>query len=189
MLITLHSCTSICSCYCNGWLRWRLLALLLFLPIGAIIPVILYLISRKYPHSILNYIKWVHVICIRHIHWLRWNPLASRKYKIDFFPITFWLCCSLMVAGLGGIPPATAFNYVPWAIVGFVFQFIVRRWHFSFWAKYNCTQLHFTCIRQAADHVPWIRRIVSRSRWWHCYRCYASVFLVLIPHFDCSFSS
>lgn len=43
----------------------------------------------------------------------------------------------LMVAGLAAIPPATAVNFVPWAIVGFVFQFYVRRWHFSFWAKYN----------------------------------------------------
>jgi len=42
-----------------------------------------------------------------------------------------------MVAGLAGIPPASAVNYVPWAIVGFVFQFVIRRWHFSFWAKYN----------------------------------------------------
>jgi hypothetical protein len=48
-----------------------------------------------------------------------------------------------MVAGLAGIPPASAVNYVPWAIVGFVFQFVIRRWHFSFWAKYNCTHFHF----------------------------------------------
>ncbi|KIM72458.1 hypothetical protein PILCRDRAFT_99382 [Piloderma croceum F 1598] len=74
--------------------------LLFFLPIGAICPVILYLISRRYPYSVINYLN-------------------------------------LMVAGLSGIPPASAVNYVPWAIVGFVFQFVIRRWHFSFWAKYN----------------------------------------------------
>jgi len=77
-------------------------SLLFFLPIGAICPVILYVISRRYPRSILNYLN---------------------------FP--------LMVAGLGSIPPASAVNYVPWAIVGFTFQFVIRRWHFSFWAKYN----------------------------------------------------
>jgi len=35
------------------------------------------------------------------------------------------------------MPPATAINYVPWAIVGFVFQYVIRRRHFSWWTKYN----------------------------------------------------
>lgn len=43
-----------------------------------------------------------------------------------------------MFTGIGLIPPATAVNYVPWAIVGFVSQYIIRRRHFAFWAKYNC---------------------------------------------------
>ncbi|KII86297.1 hypothetical protein PLICRDRAFT_177860 [Plicaturopsis crispa FD-325 SS-3] len=39
--------------------------------------------------------------------------------------------------GTGAIPPATALNYVPWAVVGFIFQYVVRRRHFSWWTKYN----------------------------------------------------
>jgi len=39
--------------------------------------------------------------------------------------------------GTGLIPPASAVNYVPWAIVGFIFQYVIRRRHFSWWAKYN----------------------------------------------------
>ena len=39
--------------------------------------------------------------------------------------------------GTGLIPPASAVNYVPWTIVGFVFQYVVRRRHFSWWTKYN----------------------------------------------------
>jgi len=35
------------------------------------------------------------------------------------------------------IPPASAVNYVPWGIVGFIFQYVIRRRHFSWWAKYN----------------------------------------------------
>ncbi|KAJ8689708.1 hypothetical protein PTI98_012582 [Pleurotus ostreatus] len=35
------------------------------------------------------------------------------------------------------IPPATAVNYVPWVIIGFIFQYLVRRKHFAYWAKYN----------------------------------------------------
>jgi OPT family small oligopeptide transporter len=45
------------------------------------------------------------------------------------FPVIF--------SGTGAIPPASAVNYVPWAIVGFIFQYVVRRRHFSWWTKYN----------------------------------------------------
>ncbi|KAH7910430.1 OPT oligopeptide transporter [Hygrophoropsis aurantiaca] len=45
------------------------------------------------------------------------------------FPVIF--------TGTGLIPPATAVNYVSWAIVGFIFQYIIRRRHFSWWTKYN----------------------------------------------------
>lgn len=44
----------------------------------------------------------------------------------------------LILGGTGNIPPATAVNFVPWAIVGFIFQYVIRRHHFSWWAKYNC---------------------------------------------------
>jgi OPT family small oligopeptide transporter len=45
------------------------------------------------------------------------------------FPVIF--------TGTGNLPPATSINYVPWAIVGFIFQYLVRRRHFSWWTKYN----------------------------------------------------
>jgi len=45
------------------------------------------------------------------------------------FPILF--------GGVNPIPPATSLNYIPWTMVGFAFQYLVRRRHFSFWAKYN----------------------------------------------------
>jgi hypothetical protein len=45
------------------------------------------------------------------------------------FPVIF--------SGVGLIPPASAVNYVPWAIVGFIFQYVIRRRHFSWWTKYN----------------------------------------------------
>ncbi|KAF5355899.1 hypothetical protein D9756_004356 [Leucocoprinus leucothites] len=47
----------------------------------------------------------------------------------EFLPVIF--------NGTGLIPPATAINYVPWAAVGFIFQYVVRRRHFSWWTKYN----------------------------------------------------
>lgn len=57
---------------------------------------------------------------------LKWNKGFIRYLN---FPVLF--------AGTGYIPPASAVNYVPWAIVGFIFQYILRRRHFSWWAKYN----------------------------------------------------
>ncbi|KAL0956572.1 hypothetical protein HGRIS_002709 [Hohenbuehelia grisea] len=58
----------------------------------------------------------------------------TRKYPNSFvrnlnFPVIF--------SGTAAIPPATAINYVPWAIIGFIFQFVIRRRNFSWWAKYN----------------------------------------------------
>ncbi|KAG2002633.1 peptide transporter MTD1 [Coprinopsis cinerea AmutBmut pab1-1] len=43
----------------------------------------------------------------------------------------------VIYSGTGYMPPATASNYVPWAIVGFIFQYVIRRRHFSWWTKYN----------------------------------------------------
>ena len=43
-----------------------------------------------------------------------------------------------MFTGIDLIPPATAVNYVPYTLFGFVFQYMIRRRHFAFWAKYNC---------------------------------------------------
>ncbi|XP_006455006.1 oligopeptide transporter protein OPT variant 1 [Agaricus bisporus var. bisporus H97] len=76
--------------------------LLFFFLVGAIAPVIPWLISFKYPNSFLKYVN---------------------------FPVIF--------NGTGLIPPATAINYVPWAAVGFIFNYVIRRRHFSWWTKYN----------------------------------------------------
>jgi len=60
--------------------------------------------------------------------------LIGRKFQNSWiryvnFPVLF--------NGTGYIPPASAVNYVPWGIVGFIFQYVIRRRHFSWWAKYN----------------------------------------------------
>ncbi|CAK5262981.1 unnamed protein product [Mycena citricolor] len=60
--------------------------------------------------------------------------LIHRKWPDSFiryvnFPVIF--------TGTGLIPPASAINYVPWAIVGFIFQYVIRRRHFNWWTKYN----------------------------------------------------
>ncbi|PPQ99373.1 hypothetical protein CVT24_009203 [Panaeolus cyanescens] len=77
-------------------------ALSFFFLVGFVSPIIVYLISLKFPNNWLRYLN---------------------------FPVIF--------SGTGLIPPASAVNYVPWAIVGFIFQYVIRRRHFSWWTKYN----------------------------------------------------
>jgi hypothetical protein len=44
----------------------------------------------------------------------------------------------VVLAGTSWIPPATAVNYIPWALIGFIFNYGIRKRHFNWWAKYNC---------------------------------------------------
>ncbi|KAF7377765.1 Glutathione transporter 1 [Mycena sanguinolenta] len=48
-----------------------------------------------------------------------------------------YLSFPLIFSALGQIPPATAINYVPWAVFGFIFQYFIRRKYFAYWTKYN----------------------------------------------------
>ncbi|KAI0035859.1 OPT oligopeptide transporter [Vararia minispora EC-137] len=45
------------------------------------------------------------------------------------FPVLF--------TGTGALPPATPLNFVPWVIVCYIFNFVIRRRHFGWWSKYN----------------------------------------------------
>jgi OPT family small oligopeptide transporter len=78
-------------------------------------------------------------------------------YALTFFfligflcPLIAWLCTlkwpnswlrylnfPVIFSGTGLIPPANSNNYVSWAIVGFIFQYVIRRRHFAWWTKYN----------------------------------------------------
>ncbi|KAI0739693.1 OPT oligopeptide transporter [Daedaleopsis nitida] len=64
--------------------------------------------------------------CISYAISLKW-PNSIIKYVN--FPVIF--------SGIGYIPPASALNYVPWTIVAFIFNYVIRRRHFSWWTKYN----------------------------------------------------
>lgn len=53
-------------------------------------------------------------------------------------------------------------NYVPWAIVGFIFQYHIRRKHFSWWTKYNCT-CSSARRRAYSDHADVANFVFRRS--------------------------
>lgn len=67
-----------------------------------------------------------------------------------FLPIPFWLyqrrypsswvryvSIPVILTGVSKIPPSTGINYSAWFLVGFVFQFLVRRKNFAWWGKFN----------------------------------------------------
>lgn len=60
--------------------------------------------------------------------------LLSRRY-----PLSFWRFINMPVffAGSAAMPPASGINYSSWAIVGFIFNFCIRRYHFRWWMRYN----------------------------------------------------
>jgi hypothetical protein len=93
-------------------------ALTFFFLIGFICPVIAWLISLKWPNSVIRYIKYALLL-----------HFGIFSQSFSSFPVIF--------SGTGLIPPASAINYVPWAIVGFIFQYVIRRRHFAWWTKYN----------------------------------------------------
>ncbi|KAH9890397.1 OPT oligopeptide transporter protein-domain-containing protein [Cubamyces lactineus] len=43
----------------------------------------------------------------------------------------------IVLNGIGLIPPATGINYSSWFLVGFIFQFLIRRRNFNWWTKFN----------------------------------------------------
>ncbi|KZT37315.1 small oligopeptide transporter, partial [Sistotremastrum suecicum HHB10207 ss-3] len=115
--------------------------LVYFFLLGAIVPLIAWAITKRYPDSALRYLNT---------------------------PVFF--------GGTGIIPPATAVNFVPWAIVGFIFQYIIRRRHFGWWTKYNyvlsaaldagvgvSTVLIFFCLQYPAGGTIGANNI---AKWW-----------------------
>ena len=80
----------------------RYAGLLLFFPIGILLPIPFYFLARRYPLSFWRYIN---------------------------IPVFF--------AGLGAMPPASGINYISWALTGFIFNYLIRKFHFRWWMRYN----------------------------------------------------
>jgi hypothetical protein len=55
------------------------------------------------------------------------------------YPLSFWRYINIPIffAGVGGLPPASGINYSSWAITGFIFNYLIRRYHFRWWMRYN----------------------------------------------------
>jgi OPT family small oligopeptide transporter len=76
---------------------------------------------------------------------LLWFLLVGFLAPIPFFflarrfPLSFYRYINIPVffAGLSSIPPASGINYVSWVLFGFIFNFVIRRFHFRWWMRYN----------------------------------------------------
>ncbi|KZT06325.1 OPT oligopeptide transporter [Laetiporus sulphureus 93-53] len=59
--------------------------------------------------------------------WTRRNPESWMRY----------INTPLLLNGIADIPPATGINYSSWFLVGFIFQYVLRRRNFAWWSKFN----------------------------------------------------
>ncbi|KAF4969778.1 hypothetical protein FSARC_3055 [Fusarium sarcochroum] len=76
--------------------------LFIFFIVGAIAPIIIYVLAKRWPRSPVRY-----------------------------------LMAPLIFGGAGAIPPATPLNYLSWGVVGFIFQFWIKKRHFRWWTRLN----------------------------------------------------
>lgn len=55
------------------------------------------------------------------------------------FPLSFWRYVNIPIffAGLGAIPPASGINYISWTLVGLLFNYVIRKYRFRWWMRYN----------------------------------------------------
>ena len=60
-------------------------------------------------------------------------------YLARRFPLSYWRYVNIPVlfAGIASMPPATGINYSSFLLVGFIFQWFMRRYHFRWWMRYN----------------------------------------------------
>jgi OPT oligopeptide transporter protein len=70
--------------------------------------------------------------------WILHKKFRMGSLKYINFPVVF--------SSTAGMPPATPLNYMPTVFVCFIFNYIIRRRHFDWWAKYNCESLRDQAI-------------------------------------------
>ena len=60
--------------------------------------------------------------------------LYQRRYPQSWIR---WVSTPVILNGVSSIPPATGINYSSWFLVGFVFQYLIRKRNFAWWTKFN----------------------------------------------------
>ncbi|KAK3494652.1 small oligopeptide transporter [Neurospora hispaniola] len=83
-------------------------SLFLFFILGAVVPLVIWLLLRRAQKR---------------------NPHTKTWLRYVIAPVIF--------GGAGSIPPASPLNYLSWGIVGYGFQYVVRKRHFGWWSRLN----------------------------------------------------
>jgi hypothetical protein len=54
-------------------------------------------------------------------------------------PFSIWRYINIPVffSTIGAVPLGSGLNFSSWAIVGFIFNYYIRRFHFRWWMRYN----------------------------------------------------
>jgi len=60
--------------------------------------------------------------------------IVHQRFKIGLLK---YLNFPLIFLAMSEMPPGTPINLVPWVIICFLFNYVIRRRHFRWWAKYN----------------------------------------------------
>ncbi|KAF8263227.1 small oligopeptide transporter [Lactarius quietus] len=60
--------------------------------------------------------------------------ILHKRFKIG---VLKYLNFPLLFIAMSSMPPATPINFVPWVLICFLFNYVIRRRHFCWWAKYN----------------------------------------------------
>ena len=60
-------------------------------------------------------------------------------YLARRYPRSFWRYVNIPVAlvAADSVPPADGVNFTSWILVGFTFQWFMRRFHYRWWVRYN----------------------------------------------------
>lgn len=58
----------------------------------------------------------------------------ARRYPLSFYR---YINIPVFFAGVGAMPPASGINYISWILMGFIFNYVIRRLHFRWWMRYN----------------------------------------------------
>ena len=125
-------------------------SMLYFFLLGALLPVLVYVGARRFPSSFLRNVSNHCLI----------NALHSTNGPKIHVP--------LVMSATSAIPPATASNYFPWAIVGLTFNYYIKKQWRAWWLKYNfilavgldaglaiATLLIFLCLSYPGVVLDW----------------------------------
>ena len=89
--------------------------------VGAVLPIPFWLLQRRRPNSWAKYIS-TYDLSLAFYRMLLTASVVHRPVVLN---------------GVSYIPPSVGINFSSWFLVGFIFQYIIRKRNFAWWSKFN----------------------------------------------------